>query len=52
MTVLVDHDECVIVSSSQVSKNLLKNKGCEMMAFTDHQRSPLTMQRFQNYSHL
>jgi len=51
MTELVDRDDCVIVSFSQVSKNLQKNKGCEMMAITgDHQCSPLTMKQFQNYS--
>lgn len=53
MTELVDHDNCVIVSSSQVSKNVQKNKRCEMMAITgDHQCNPLSMKRFQNYSHL
>lgn len=53
MKELVGHDDCVIVSSSQVSKNLKKNNGCVMMAVTgDHQRSPLTTKRFQNYSHL
>jgi hypothetical protein len=51
MTELVHHDECVIASSSQISKYLQKNKGCETMAITgDNQCSPLTMKRFQNYS--